>query len=135
MGFDKSIIEEGGYGFNVLLVGLGLGLYYQFNLPFVVILVIGSIATLFITIALSGFLYKYNLPYLSLPFVFGIWSMLLASRSFEAIGLNEKGIFLLNELYAKGDTWLISLYQWFDQTVVPEPILIYLKSLGAILFQ
>ena len=78
LGFDKSFVQEGSYGFNSLLVGLGLGLYYQPNLPFFVILVIAALVTVFLTIIISGFLSKYGLPYLSIPFLLGIWSILLA---------------------------------------------------------
>ncbi|MEJ2006196.1 MAG: urea transporter, partial [Cyclobacteriaceae bacterium] len=38
-GFDRSLIRRGDYGFNALLTGLGLGAYYELNLPFFVLLV------------------------------------------------------------------------------------------------
>jgi urea transporter len=135
LGFDKSFIREGSYGFNSLLVGLGLGLFYQPNLPFFVILIIAALVTVFLTIIISGVLAKYSLPYLSIPFLFGIWSILLASRSFEALGLSHKGVYLLNELYATGDVWLVAIYEWLNRASMPEPLMIYFKSLGAILFQ
>ncbi len=135
LGFDKSFVQEGSYGFNSLLVGLGLGLYYQPNLPFFVILVIAALVTVFLTIIISGFLSKYGLPYLSIPFLLGIWSILLASRSFEALGLSQKGVYMLNELYASGDVWLVAIYEWLNRANLPEPLMIYFKSLGAILFQ
>jgi urea transporter len=135
LGFDSKYISEGSYGFNGLLVGLGLGLFYEPNTAFFVLLVVAMLITVLVTIASSGVLAKYGLPYLSLPFLIGIWTILLASRGFEALGLSQKGVYLLNELYASGEVWLVDTYQWFNASNIPLPILIYLKSLGAILFQ
>ena len=135
LGFDKSFIREGSYGFNGLLVGLGLALFYEPNAAFFVLLVVAMLITVLVTIAVSGVLAKYGLPYLSIPFLVGLWSVLLAARNFEALGLSQKGVYLLNELYANGDVWLINTYHWFNTANIPEPLLIYLKSLGAILFQ
>ena len=135
LGFDKVYIRDGSYAFNSLLVGLGLGFSYQFSFPFFILLLIASLLTFFITVATSGILAKYRLPYLSIPFLFGLWAVFLAARNFDAVGISENGVFILNELYAKGGSWLVDVYQWINQAGVPEVILIYLKSLGAILFQ
>ncbi len=135
LGFDKTYIREGSYGFNALLVGLGLGLFYEPNTAFYVLLVVAMLITVLVTIAVSGVLAKYGLPYLSIPFLVGLWSVLLAARGFEALGLSQKGVYLLNELYASGEDWLVNTYHWFNTTNIPAPVLIYLKSLGAILFQ
>lgn len=135
LGFDSKFISEGSYGFNGLLVGLGLGLFYEPNMAFFVLLVVAMLITVLVTIAASGFLAKYALPYLSIPFLVGIWSILLASRGFESLGLSQKGVYLLNELYASGEVWLVNTYHWFNESNIPLVVLIYLKSLGAILFQ
>jgi len=135
LGFDRYYIKDGSYAFNSLLVGLGLGLYYQFSFPFFILLLIASLLTFFITVGLSGILAKYRLPFLSIPFLFGLWAIFLAARNFNAVGISENGVFVLNELYARGGSWLVDAYQWVNQIGVPEVIMIYLKSLGAILFQ
>ncbi|RLD23304.1 MAG: peptidase M23 [Bacteroidetes bacterium] len=135
LGFDRKYISEGSYGFNGLLVGLGLGLFYEPNTAFFVLLVVAMLITVLVTIATSGFLAKYALPYLSIPFLVGIWSVLLASRGFESLGLSQKGVYMLNELYASGEVWLVNTYHWFNESNIPLVVLIYLKSLGAILFQ
>jgi len=72
IGFNRFNIKSGYYGFNSLLVGLGLGIYYQMNLEFILILLFISIFTLFITVMLEGVIGKYRLPYLSISFLFGI---------------------------------------------------------------
>ena len=99
IGFNRFNIKSGYYGFNSLLVGLGLGIYYQMNLEFILILLFISIFTLFITVMLEGVIGKYGLPYLSISFLLGIWMVTLASREFTALAISERGIFISNELY------------------------------------
>jgi len=135
MGFSKPFIAEGSYGFNSLLVGLGMGVYYQPDIPFFILLAVASLITFLITVAVSGVLAKYGLPYLSIPFLLALWSILLASRHFESLGVNQRGVYFLNELYEVGSHWLVNLYHQFNGLPIHESIKIYLKSLGAILFQ
>jgi len=72
LGFDKQSIIQGDYGFNSLLVGLGLGILYTPSIPFFLLLIIGALATFIFTIVVAGLLQKYNLPYLSIPFLLSI---------------------------------------------------------------
>ena len=46
IGFNRENIKKGYYGFNSLLVGLGLGVYYQPGLQFFIILLFASMLTL-----------------------------------------------------------------------------------------
>lgn len=133
--FNRQYISDGSYGFNSLLVGLGLAVHYEPNIPFFILLAIASLISFLLTIAVSGVLGKYGLPYLSIPFLLALWSLLLASRQFEALGVSERGVYFLNELFQKGSHWLVSLYHQFNSFPIHESIKIYLKSLGAILFQ
>ncbi len=135
LGFEKRLIQHGDYGFNGLLVGLGLGTFYDLNFPFVVLLLNAAFITLMLTVFISGVLYKYRLPYLSIPFLLSFWLILLASQHFQSLGISERGVFVLNELYAAGSNWLVNAYHTVQQWPVHESILIYLKSLGAIFFQ
>jgi urea transporter len=135
LGFNHQYINEGSYGFNSLLVGLGLSVYYEPSLPFFVLLAIASLITFLLTVSVSGVLSKYGLPYLSIPFLLALWSVLLASRQFEALGISQRGVYFLNELYQKGSHWLINAYHQFNSLPIHESIKIYFKSLGAILFQ
>ena len=134
-GFDHELIRRGDYSFNALLVGLGLGAYYVLNLPFLILLITAAIIVLLVTIFVSGILTKYGLPYLSVPFLLAFWLLLLASANFSALGLSERGVFMLNELYATGNSWLVNIYQSFYDLPIHESIMIYIKSLGAIFFQ
>ena len=87
LGFDKLKISKGLYGFNALLVGLGLGIYFDPSTEFYVVLFFASLLTFLLNIALEGIIGKYRLPFLSIPFLFAIWIITLATRDFEALGI------------------------------------------------
>jgi len=135
MGFNRFRIKSGYYGFNSLLVGLGIGIYYQPGVEFFFLLLFAALFTLFLTIAMEGILGKYGLPYLSISFLLGIWLVTLASRQFASLELSERGIFSLNEMYRIGGLNLVDVFQWFHFLPIHESILIYFRSLGAIVFQ
>ena len=135
LGFDKSKIIKGVYGFNPLMVGLGLGIYFQFSPILILIVVIISIFTLFLNVALEGVIGKYYLPYLSIPFLISIWVVTLASQEFTSMGVSQRGVYLLNDLYAIGGDWLVNSYNFFNELPIPKSIKTYFISLGAIFFQ
>ncbi len=135
LGYDKIIIKKGLYGFNALLVGLGTGIMFVPGFELTVVVIFAALLTLFITVALQGILAKYALPYLSIPFLFGIWAIILATKDFSSLGLSERGIYTYNELYALGGKNLVTLYDWFSNMPVLESVKIYFLSLGAIFFQ
>jgi hypothetical protein len=83
----------------------------------------------------TGILYKYNLPFLSIPFLLALWALMLSSRNFTNLEISERGVYTLNELYATGSGTLVKFYQLLKQGYLPEIIRIYFNSLGAILFQ
>jgi len=135
IGFNRDNIRKGYYGFNSLLVGLGLGVYYQPGLEFLIVLLFASLLTLFLTLLMEGVIGKYGLPFLSLSFLLGIWLVTLASRQFTALKVSENGIYMMNDMYFLGGQKMVETYSWFNDLALPEPIRLYFKSLGAILFQ
>ena len=135
LGYDRLSIKKGLYGFNALLVGLGTGIIFQPSIVLTIIVIFAALLTLFITLALQGILAKYTLPYLSIPFLLGIWIIILATKDFSALGLSEREIYTYNELYALGGKNLVNLYDWFNQIQGFESQKIYFLSLGAIFFQ
>ena len=40
LGFDKNLIKAGTYSFNCLTIGLVMGLYFNYNIPFFVFLAV-----------------------------------------------------------------------------------------------
>jgi len=135
IGFNRDNIRNGFYGFNSLLVALGLGMFYEFNAEFVLVLLFASLFTLLISVMLEGVIGKYGLPYLSIPFLIGIWLVLLAAREYSSLEISQRGVYELNEMYALGGEWLVSLHEWLYSLPLPEIIVLYFRSLGAIFFQ
>ncbi|MCF6365582.1 MAG: urea transporter [Bacteroidales bacterium] len=135
MGYNKLSIKKGVYGFNALLVGLGAGLSFSPGIELFIVVFFASILTLFITLALQGILAKYTLPFLSIPFLLGIWAVILSTKDFSALGLSERGIYTYNELYSIGGKNFTDFYDWFSSLNLPESLRIYFLSLGAIFFQ
>ncbi len=134
-GFDKRQINKGMYGFNSLLVGLGLGIYFSPGWLLFFILFIAALLTLFISVSLEGVIGKYALPYLSISFILSFWIVSLATREFTALGISERGIYSLNEMYIIGGKSLVQLYQWWNSVYIPFSVKTYFISLGAIFFQ
>jgi len=135
LGFDRRIISKGLYGFNSLLVGLALGVYFEPGILLIVIVALGAILTLLVSISMQGVIGKYALPFLSIPFLVSVWIMTLATRDFTALGVSERGIYTFNDLYMIGGNTLVGLYEWWNALQVAQSLRIYLISLGAILFQ
>ncbi len=135
IGFNRTYIKNGYYGFNSLLVGLGLGVFYQPNTQFYIILVFASLLTLFLTLWVEGVVGKYGLPFLSLSFLLGTWMVSLASRQFTALQISERGIYMTNEMYSLGGQPMVDSYNWLTGLGIHESIRLYFTSLGAIFFQ
>ncbi len=135
MRMSAYMIREGHYGFNALLVGLGLGINYEPCIELTLLIILGGIFTLFVTLLFQGILTKYGLPYLSIPFLFGVWTLLLSASQFDALGLSTRAIFKLNDLYMLGGNKLVQIYEWWNHLAIPRTLRIYFISLGAIFFQ
>jgi urea transporter len=133
--FDKLTTNKGYYGFNSLLVGLGLGYYYELTLIMIVIAILSGFLTLLITIALQGVLGKYYLPYLSIPFIFSIWIVLRAGGMLSGTEDNQSGVYILNKLFTIGGHPLVNLHQWWVRNFTSDFLNSYFLSLGAIFFQ
>ena len=135
LGFDRRNIARGVFGFNSLLVGLGLGIYFKPDLLLIVVVIMAAILTLLIAVSLQGVIGKYALPFLSVPFLLAIWIMTLATREFTALGISERGIYTFNDLYTIGGDLLVRVYEWWNNVDLARSLRIYFLSLAAILFQ
>jgi urea transporter len=133
--FDRPSIMKGFYGFNSLLVGLGLGYYYELTIIIFVIAIFSGFLTLLITIAFQGVLGKYYLPYLSLPFVLSIWIVLSAGGMLSGTEDNQNGVYVLNKLFSIGGHPLVDFHQWWVSKFTSGFFNRYFLSLGAIFFQ
>ncbi|MEI6047452.1 MAG: urea transporter [Bacteroidota bacterium] len=133
--FDKLTTIKGFYGFNSLLVGLGLGYYYELTFVIIVIAILSGFLTLLITITFQGILGKYYLPYLSIPFVICIWIVLSAGGMLSGTEDNQSGVYILNKLFVIGGHPLVNLHQWLVGKITSNFVNSYFLSLGAIFFQ
>jgi len=135
LAFSSGVMKKGLLGFNSLLIGLGLGVYYSPSVYLLVIVLLAALFTFFISVSLQGVIGKYGLPFLSVPFIIALWAFMLATNSFSALGLNERGIFTINELYVIGGQPLIDGYDFINNIEIWAPLRAYFISLSAILFQ
>ena len=135
IGFDAKVMSKGIYGYNSLLVGLSLGIYFSPGTVLYVLVILAAILTLFISVSLQGIIGKYGLPFLSMPFVLSAWIMTLGTRNMTFLSISERGIFMMNELYTLGGNTFVQLYDWWNNIGFIRPLKIYFISLGAILFQ
>jgi urea transporter/murein DD-endopeptidase MepM/ murein hydrolase activator NlpD len=135
LGLHNESIRTGLFSFNSLSVGLCLGVYFNFNLAFFVVLFFGALLSLLITVWMSGSFALKGLPFLSFPFIITIWLLLLATRSYNALELSERGIYTYNELYAIGGQQFVDWIMKIENYPLPLEMGVYFRSLGAIFFQ
>jgi len=133
--FDKLTITKGFYGFNSLLVGLGLGYSFELTLIIAVIAIISGFITLLVTVVFQGILLKYYLPYLSLPFVLCFWMIISLGWMLNSSVANQSGVYILNKLFSIGGYPLVNLHQWWVTNITSGFLNSYFLSLGAIFFQ
>lgn len=134
-GFNRQKIASGLYGFNSLLTGMALGSMFEPSTGLFIIVSFAALLSLMITLTLEGILYKYGLSFLSLPFLFSTWTLLLATRHLSGLDLTPGSTFMLNKLYAVGGKPLVDSYNWFFNLELPTPVVLYFRSVGAIFFQ
>lgn len=116
---DERFIKEGFFAVNGLLLGLALGMSYRFDLAFLLLLVLATFLGVVVGSGLKGLFEAYlQVPVLSLPFVLCAWLVLAAGRGLGGLS------------YTLGPFEATALAHAF-----PEPVGLFLSSLGAAFFQ
>lgn len=133
--FDESTTQRGLYGFNALLVGLGLGYFYQLTLAIMLISIFAGFFTFLLTIVFQGVLGKYYLPYLSIPFVLSVWLVLSAGWQVSDAESNPAGLYIINKIFGIGGLKLVSIHEWWVNNIKWNYLNSYFTSLGALFFQ
>jgi urea transporter/murein DD-endopeptidase MepM/ murein hydrolase activator NlpD len=133
--FDNSLITSGSLIFNSLMIGLVMGLQYQFSGSFFILLFIFSILAVLFSKAYYVVLSKYGLPFLSLPFITTFWIFLFCNRSFEILEIDKTNLYFYNELYSIGGNKLVGIYESLNNLQLTIFIESYFKSLAAIYLQ
>ncbi len=120
LGRPRAHIDEGFYGFNGLLVGLAMGLYFRLSVPLLLLLALVSLLVVVVAAAARNLAERYlGIPVLGLPFMIVTWVALLATARFSGLEFTVEPI-LAGELGAG---------------LLPPMLELYLESLGAVFFQ
>jgi urea transporter len=135
LGLDKFKISKGLYAYNGLLTGLGIGLYFQPGIELFLIIVFVSLLVVLLNVSFEAWLGKYTLPFLSIPFLIGIWIIDLSGSSFLNVWLSDRSIYFVNSIYGIGGKNLVDVYHWWQTIPFIYSIKVYFLSLGAIFFQ
>jgi len=135
LGFDKLQLRNGVLSFNALLVGIGIGTFFEPGIVFFMLLLLAALMTLLLSVSMGGWLFKYGLPFLSIPFVVTFWLMMLPSSSYEQLGLVYRSSFLMGDVTQDGSSSLMLLSQSIDSMQINQWIDVYLRSLSSIFFQ
>ena len=135
LGFDKEQLKKGLFSFNALLTGIGMGTFFDPGLVFFTLLALASLLTLILSVTLGGWLNKYGLPVLSIPFVITFWFIVLPSSQFENLGLTQRNIYWMNEMYSMGGNQLVQFFQSINSLPTHNLVDIYLRSMSSIIFQ
>lgn len=135
MQLDNTVLRKGIYSFNGLLTGIGMGTFFDPSLVYLSLLTLVTLLCLFLSVAMGGWLNQYKLPHLSIPFVLSFWLILLPSAQYGHLGLTQRNIYWMNEMYAMGGNSLLNFFQTIDSLPVNKLVDIYLRSLSSIFFQ
>lgn len=134
LGLSRTLIGQGIYGLNSMMVCMALGGQYAFSLPLLAVLVMSCMLTLGLTIVLGSLGSRAGIAPMSLPFLVALWIVLLAIRQYESIAPTDDNVFLPNRLYGIGGIELVRLHQYLNDFPLPMIVGTYFKSLGCVIF-
>jgi urea transporter len=89
LGADRTLIRNGLFGFNGMLVGIGLAFFLEFDFLLAVYIVLGAAVSTIVMMALANLLSPWDMPALTAPFVLTAWLLLFAIYQFEFIRPSE----------------------------------------------
>ena len=85
LGADRALIRNGLFGFNGILVGIGLAFFLEFDPLLGVYIVLGGAVSTVVMMALANLLGPWDMPALTAPFVLTAWLLLFAVYQFAHI--------------------------------------------------
>ena len=80
---DRDLIRNGLFGFNGILVGVGLAFFLRFDGVLIGYIVLGAVVSTVVMMALANFLGSWDVPALTAPFVLTAWLFLFAAFLFS----------------------------------------------------
>ncbi len=121
LGISPSKIDSGYYGLNGMLVGLGLGLFFQFNVAFLAVVVLAAAFTAVVAVVMKNLMATLlGMQAMSLPFVAVTILLFMAAKGFDNLSVSVAPI---------------QVARWLDVFALPVVVDVFFRSLGAILFQ
>ena len=84
LGANHDQINEGLYGYNVILTVLALGIAFRTRIQRPISIVLGILLTVVIHAGMTTLLTPYGLPVFTLPFIIATWIMLFAGNQMKA---------------------------------------------------
>jgi urea transporter len=78
LGADRTLIANGLFGFNGILVGIGVAFFLEFDLALAAYIVLGAAVSTVVLMALANLLAPWDMPALTAPFVLTAWLLLFA---------------------------------------------------------
>ncbi len=130
--FNHELVRDGSYSYNSAMVGVGIGIFYTFNFSLLVLLIISSVLTFFLTIWFYTRLAKSGLPFLSIPFLIVTWLIILGGQNFSALTLQTKSLLTVEKIFPE---FFTIANQWVASLPFADLFHLYFRSVGAILFQ
>jgi urea transporter len=85
LGADRALIRNGLFGFNGILVGIGLAFFLEFDPLLAVYILLGAAISTVVMMALANFFAPLDMPALTAPFVLTAWLLLFAVYQFANI--------------------------------------------------
>lgn len=135
LGFNKADIKSGLYSFNSLLLGIGFGTFFNLSAVFWLWLAVSCMLCVVLSVNLTAILGKYALPTLSIPFVVTFWVVLIAVNGYVGMGLMQKSSSLMFELNTNAPGHFAKLCHYFDHLGLSAYVLLFFRSVSAVLFQ
>lgn len=93
---NNNDIEQGLFGFNAALVGIGVLFFYEFSITSIVLVISGSILSCLLMKVMLQYIKAF--PPLTAPFVISMW-LILATGSFLSLPLNNLAVSLVEMDY------------------------------------
>ena len=135
IGFSAEQVRSGLYTYGTLLTGLGMGTFYEWSTGYWILLALAALFSVIVSAVFIARMGRLGLPALSLGFIATLWLVILSAGAFSSIGLTERNIYWLNEMYAVGGSDVLHFVERFESLEIPRFLSGFFRSMSAIIFQ
>ena len=135
LGTDRALIRNGLFGFNGVLVGIGLAFFLEFDVLLAVYIVLGAVVSTIVMMALINLLTPWDMPALTAPFVLTAWLLLFAVYQFAFLRPSELLAPLVPDPEAAVQTELRELATGAGGLTVANLAHGFFRGVGEVMFQ